>query len=78
MQHELCYLQSHLIITQPGHSRNLKPAIIAKIHKKVVISIFGGARFGFFPGAPCFRVQTSASRSICTIILTFYWEDFIL
>lgn len=78
MQHKLCHLQSHLIITQPVHSRNLKPAIIAKTHEKVVFFIFEEARPRSFPPSPCFRAQTPVSRSICKIILTFYWVDFIL
>lgn len=73
MQHELCYLQSHLIITQPGHSRNLKPAIIAKIHKKVVISIFGGARPGSFPGT-----TLSQSTNLCQQISLYDNFNFLL
>lgn len=77
MQHELCYLQSHLIITQPGHSRNLKPAIIVKIivkiHKNVVISIFGGACFQAFPGALLFQ-----SANLCQQINLYDNFNFLL
>lgn len=58
MQHKLCHLQSHLIITQPGHSRNLKPSIIAKTDEKVVISIFEEARLRSVPGATLFQSAT--------------------